>query len=387
VTAPAVPVRFEPEFERPEEDEAQTSDGVMTALRRVSETTFKHSGHALRSVHAKSHGLLKAQLHVLEGLPPWLAQGIFSTAGCWPLVMRLSTIPGDLLDDRVSTPRGLALKVIGVDGARLEGSELAVTQNFVFVNGPAFSTSGVRKFLSSLKLVALTTDKAPRSKIALAATMRGAEKLVEAFGAESGALKALGGHPLTHILGETFYSQVPMLFGPYMAKLSVVPVSPDLLRLTGLKLDLHDKPNALRDAVSDFFASGGGEWELRAQLCTDLAAMPIEDASVPWPESLSPYVAVARIVADPQVSWSETLSAAVDDGMSFSPWQGVQAHRPIGSVMRVRKEAYRMSAEFRGQHNGKRIEEPRHIDDWPEAAQGSGRFPLAASVDETTRRE
>jgi hypothetical protein len=157
--------------------------------------------------------------------------------------------------------------------------------------------------------------------------------------------------------------------------------------LTGLKLDLHDKPNALRDAVSDFFASGGGEWELRAQLCTDLAAMPIEDASIPWPEALSPYLTIARIVAEPQISWSETLAAVVDDGMSFSPWQGVQAHRPIGSVMRVRKEAYRMSAEFRGQHNGKRIEEPRHIDDWPEAALSSGRFSLASGADETMRQE
>jgi hypothetical protein len=109
VTTTVVPVIYEPAFERAEENEAQTSEGVMTALRRVSETTFKHSGHALRSVHAKSHGLLKAQLHVLEGLPLWLAQGIFSRAGCWPLVMRLTTIPGDLLDDRESTPRGLAL--------------------------------------------------------------------------------------------------------------------------------------------------------------------------------------------------------------------------------------------------------------------------------------
>jgi hypothetical protein len=113
----------------------------------------------------------------------------------------------------------------------------------------------------------------------------------------------------------------------------------------------------------------------------------IEGASVPWPEALSPYLAVARIVADPQLSWSETSSAAVDDGGSFSPWERVKAHRPIGSVMRVRKEAYRMSAEFRGQSNGKRIEGPRHIDDWPEAAPVSGRFSLASGADETMRQE
>lgn len=36
--------------------------------------------------------------------------------------MRFSTNPGDMLDDKVSTPRGLAIKLIGVEGARLPGS-------------------------------------------------------------------------------------------------------------------------------------------------------------------------------------------------------------------------------------------------------------------------
>jgi hypothetical protein len=37
--------------------------------------------------------------------------------------MRFSTSPGDLLPDSVSTPRGLALKIFGVTGERLPGSE------------------------------------------------------------------------------------------------------------------------------------------------------------------------------------------------------------------------------------------------------------------------
>ena len=51
--------------------------------------------------------------------------------------------------------------------------------------------------------------------------MRGAESALEQVGGESGLLKTLGGEPMTHILGETFYMQVPLLYGPYMAKLSV----------------------------------------------------------------------------------------------------------------------------------------------------------------------
>ena len=49
--------------------------------------------------------------------------------------------------------------------------------------------------------------------------------------------------------------------------------------------------------------------------------------------------------------------------MSFSPWHGIVAHRPIGSIMRVRKMAYEMSAHFRAERNGKEMLEPTNLDD------------------------
>lgn len=361
----STPLLYEARFEVPEEAEAETSAELVETLHSISETTFKDCPHAMRSVHAKSHGLLHAKMHVLEDLPPILAQGIFAKPGTWPVVMRFSTVPGDMLDDSVSTPRGLAIKVVGVEGDRLQGSENDVTQDFVMVNGPAFLTPGAKKFLSSLKLLAFTTDRAPTLKKALSAVLRGTEKIIEAFGGESPTVIAMGGHPETHILGETFFSQVPMLFGPYMAKISIVPVSKELQALTKSPLNVNGKPNGLRDAVIEFFMTYSAEWELRVQLCTNLETMPIENASVVWPEDESPYIAVARIVATPQLAWSEARSVAVDDGMSFSPWHGTTAHRPIGSIMRIRKVAYEMSARFRSEHNATKVVEPKNLDDFP----------------------
>lgn len=359
------PVIYMPEFEVAEEGEAITSAELVDTLHSISKTTFKDSGHATRSVHAKSHGLLRGELRVLDGLPAMLAQGIFAKVASYPVVMRLSTVPGDMLDDSVSTPRGLALKVVGVEGARLDSSEDMVTQDFVLVNGPAFLTPGAKKFLSSLKLLATTTDKAPALKKALSAVLRGTEKIIEVFGGESPTIKAMGGHPETHILGESFYSQVPILFGPYMAKVCVAPVSEALKALKDAPLNVNGKPNGLRDAVLEFFANNAAEWELRVQLCTDLETMPIENAAIVWPEAQSPYIAVARIIVEPQLAWSDARSMAVDDGMSFSPWHGIAAHRPIGSIMRIRKVAYEMSAKFRSQHNNSMIIEPKSLDDFP----------------------
>lgn len=345
------PLPFDPAYEEIPVDEPETTRELVEAMHSILETTSKDYGHAVRSVHAKGHGLLNGELRVLDNLPAELAQGVFARPGVHGVVMRFSTNPGDILNDSVLTPRGLAIKIADVEGGRLPGSETQSTQDFVMINAPAFTAATPKAFLSNLKLLAKTTDRAPTGKKILSAVLRGAEKVVEAAGGESEMLKSLGGHPETHILGETFYTCVPVLYGPFFGKLSVVPVSPDLSALTDAPLDINGHPDALRDAVNKFFATRAGEWEVRVQLATDIEKMPIEDASVQWPEDESPYVSVARIKVAPQPAWGDTRSVAIDDGLAFSPWHGLASHRPLGGVMRSRKPAYEMSSEFRGRFN------------------------------------
>jgi hypothetical protein len=357
------PLRFQPSYEHPDADEAKTLADINEQMHKIQEKTLADGGRALRSVHAKSHGLLVGELRIPAGLLPELAQGIFARPGTLPVVMRLSTIPGDLLPDDVSTPRGMAIKIIGVDGERLPGSQGDVTQDFVLVNGPAFNKPDAKSFASSLKLLAATTDKAPGAKQVLAATFRGLEKAVEAVGGKSATLTALGGHPETHPLGETYYSQVPVLFGDYFGKICVRPASPELRALYQEPVDLHAKPDGLRDAVSRYFEEQGGQWELCVQLCTDIGEMPIEDASVVWDEALSPYVPVARIVMGAQASWSDARARSIDEGLAFNPWHGVAAHRPLGGVMRVRQGAYQAAQRFRAEKNQRALSEPKAIGD------------------------
>lgn len=357
------PIHYDDSLEHVEADEAETAEQLIETLTRINQTTLEHEKHAHRSVHAKSHALLTGELVVPDDLPRELAQGVFAHPGRYGLVMRLSTVPGDLLDDSVSTPRGMAIKIIGVQGERLPDSEGAVTQDFVMVNGPAFSAPNAKKFAGSLKLIAATTDRAEGAKKALSAVLRGAERIVEAFGGKSSTLVQLGGQPETHPLGDTYYSQVPLRFGDYVVKVSVAPRSPNLTALTDAKLNVNGKPNGIREAMVEHFAAHGGEWDLRVQFCTDLDAMPIEDASVAWPEEKSPYIDVARIVVPPQPAWNAPRRQAIDDGLAFSPWHGVAAHRPLGSVMRARRVAYKVMAKFRAHHNGVTLSEPRSVDE------------------------
>jgi hypothetical protein len=356
------PVRFSPSVERPDADEAKTTEALIETLQYINEKTFADGGHAIRSVHAKTHGILQGYLEVDAGLPHDLAQGLFAKPGRYPIVMRFSTIPGDILDDSVSTPRALAIKVIGVEGERLEGSEGDVTQDFVLNNGPAFGAPNPKRFLARLRLLARTTNRARRLKKILSAVMRQVQKVIVVItGGPNSTVATLGGHPQTHILGDTFYSQAPLRFDDFIAKISVAPKSPELKALTRSPLNVNGVPNGLREAVLDFFTKNGGVWEVRAQLCTDLEHMPIENAAVVWSEEVSPYQRIARITVKPQLAWSEVRSSVVDDGMSFTPWHGLAAHRPLGGIMRVRKAAYEAAKKFRAERNGRVIQEPREM--------------------------
>jgi hypothetical protein len=254
----------------------------------------------------------------------------------------------------------LAIKIIGVEGERLEGSEADVTQDLVLVNGPAFGAPNAKQFLATLKLLAKTTDRVQGLKKIISGALRGVQDvIVAATGTPNATVATLGGQPETHILGETFYSQVPLRFGNYIAKMAVAPVSPELVALVQAPLNVNRIPDGLREAVVKFFRQNGGTWEVCAQLCTNLDDMPVENAATVWPVKKSPYRAVARITVKPQAAWTLARLAAVDDGMSFSPWHGLAAHRPLGSIMRVRKTAYEMGRRFRAEKTGRSVLEPR----------------------------
>ena len=357
--APANPVRYRPDVEHDEVGEEATAKMVCEAMRGICEKTFAYGGHPLRAVHAKSHGLLEGELEVNVDISPALAQGLFAKPGRYPVVMRFSTIPGDILDDSVSVPRGLALKVIGVEGERLPGSEGDVTQDFVLVNGPAFNSPNLKVFGNNIKLLEATTDKAEWAKKAFSAVAQAVEAGIEALGGESATLTTLGGQAETHVLGETYYSQAAFRWGDHIAKVSVTPVSDGLRALTDKHVDVNRHPNGLREAVVEHFRTQGGEWDVRVQLCTDLHDMPIENPHKQWDEDQSPYLPVGRITVKPQTAWSEERSRVVDDGMAFTVWHGLAAHQPLGSVNRARRRAYDMSARFRAEHGGVSGIEPR----------------------------
>ncbi|MGY2735977.1 catalase [Sphingomonas sp. UYP23] len=306
-------------------------------------------------MHAKSHGLLEGELTIDPDLPAELAQGLFANGGSHKVLIRLSTNAGDILPDVIGLPRGLAMKVFDVAGERLPGSE-GTAQDFVMVNGPVFQAKTAEKFLGNLKLLAKTTDRLEGTKKVVSAALRGVRHAFEAVGAEApAAIISLGGAPNVEPLGETYYSATAFRFGDYIAKFSIAPVAPAMTALTGKEIAIEGREDAIREDVRTEMRTLDAEWEFRVQLCRDLEAQPVEDATVLW---TSPFMRVGTIRAAAQDSWSEAHIQKINEETRFSVWTGITAHQPLGNINRARRDTYRHSADFRARVNGCPYHEP-----------------------------
>ena len=248
-----------------------------------------------------------------------------------------------ILEDAISLPRGLALKVLDVQGPRLPGAE-GTTQDFVMVNGPVFQ--------------AKTTDRAECAKRVMSSVLRGVNTALGAVGIESSVVQTLGGAPNVDPLGETYYSVTPFRYGDYIAKFSVAPVSPALRQLTGKTIDASGQPDAIRDTMQSEMQGIDGVWELRVQLCRDLDKQPVEDPTVEWKESETPFQTVATITVPRQDSWDASRVQAVNEAMRFSVWTGLATHQPLGNINRARRDTYQHSAQFREKRNRCPMREP-----------------------------
>lgn len=313
----------------------------------------------MRTSHAKATGYLEGELQVMDGLPPELAQGLASRPGGYRTLVRFAQGPGELLDDSISTHRGMAIKITGVEGARIAEATEQGTQDFVLeALGPSFIHSTPKTFLADIKA---GVSKAPSMpdffKGAVSNISRATEVMIEAVGGQSKLLNFLG-HPSLHPLAENYFSQAPMRWGDYVAKVAFVP-SDDTLRAIGeAKIDASEDPNAFRHAMQDFFRDNGATFDLMVQLNTNLEEMPIEDASVDWSQDSSPYRAAARLTLPQQEAFTEEKRRQFDEDMAFAPNNSLEAHRPLGGVMRARLQVYPEMSRRRMADNGSQHREP-----------------------------
>ena len=356
-------LRYTPEIEQPDENEQATIDSIIKGMTHQSETVEKREHRAVRASHAKSSACVVGELTVAAGLPAELAQGLFATPGTYPVAVRFAQGPGETLGDRVSTHRGMSIKVFGATGDKLAG-HAGDTQDFVLATGTTFPSGTAKGFLRDGTMIGASAGLPEGAKSAVSATMRGFNTVLHTVGANSPKADFFG-HPFSHPLADPYFSQAPIRFGEYVAKLGAYPVGMAQAALKDWRLDPDQDEDGFRHAAVAFFREHEVVYELRAQLWTNPETQPIEDASVDWPVEESPYRVVATLRLPAQDAYSAARQRFFDEQMTFFPAHSLAAHRPLGSAMRARLQVYQALSDFRHRENGVPAQNPVGIDQIP----------------------
>lgn len=358
--------RFRDGIEDVPPDEAELIDKITASLRKNNERAAKKYHHGIRDAHAKFHGLLVGELTVDDDLPEELRQAIFKTPRTYPVVARLSSTAGAIRTDESKGVRGFGLKVIGVEGPRVLPDDTGSNQDFIFVSQRRFPFAGAKTYSTRGMLFAKLLARTPDFGLKLTSrTLTFVDtRILARFGGSLPFAVKLLTLPNTPLLGLSYFTASAFRYGDYIARFAVVPVSPQLVALEKKLVPNGDDVHV--GIVRDYLRDNSAEYEFRVQLCTDLKTMPLEDATVDWPERESAHVRVAKLVFPPQDPTTEARKSYGDDILSFNPWHGLDELRPLGSINRLKKLVYEASSTFRHGVNDKPLQEPASAADIPD---------------------
>lgn len=302
----------------------------------------------------KTQGIVKGKLQVHPDLPEHLRQGIFAEPGkTYDVAARYANEPYLLQRDQENGPRGLGLKVFDVTGPRLEGVNSSVsTQDFFFNNAPSIELTDVDTTLDIMSL----REKYFDDPAALGRHLKMRTDLVKQH-----APYML---PNTNMISHAMYTQSAFRFGQYYGHMALFPVL-DPQKAADDKVKNDDPSCVLSDWLFDYFGGKEAKYEFKIQLGTDPAHHPTEDGSVVWDEATSPYQSLGTITFPAQDSFSHERRVFWEDRMSLDAWRGLDAHRPLGGINRLRKDVYPHSKQTRDKINVSKSEDVRSIDEIP----------------------
>lgn len=364
--------------------EIDETAALTVTLQDVRASTEKgQEGKVLRGVHPKSHGCVKAEFTINEDIENEYRIGLFAHPGrtyeAWIRFSNASVLREHDLKEGKNGSRGMAIKVLGVDGKMLDQDNGQSNQDFLMINTPEFVFANVRDYLRLDRILArdpLGADPNPYfapGKLRLLQLTGGEENAQTALQAfidsdpllnnlsdadKDGTFSSLkiagkiesAPHTVRNPLQVQYFGAAPFLFGAdkvmrFSAIPSVANVQNPFTEATTddpsgdyLREALSETMNGEKDVTFDF----GIVVRRHSQENSN-----IEDATTSWEEEASGYNKVARITI--RVPQSPSDQCAVDhcEQLAFSPWHSLADHQPLGGINRLRRKVYADSAEHR----------------------------------------
>lgn len=322
----------------------------------IQQKNFAAHRHGFRGTHVKTQGIVKGELTVLPDLPEHLAQGLFSHSEArHDVAIRFANEPSFLKDDRAPGPRGCGMKVFDVDGEFMDpAGEQSRSHDFTFNNAPLIE---LRDLPTCLEIVQLR-EKHFDDGHGLEAALKQRD--------DSDLQFAPQGLPNQHFLSYTMYSQSAFRYGDYIAKYALFPTGKMQRELALCQITDDADPSQHSIWLREYHRHHDAEFDFRVQLLRDLDEQSVEDCSKPWDEEKFPFETVARVVVPKgQDAFEAKRRVFWEDHMKLNPWHGLEAHRPLGSINRLRKSLYRRSVAKRNELNASQAEVVSSVDQIP----------------------
>ena len=291
---------------------------------------------AERAVFRKLHGVVSGRLDMRPDMPDALKVGVFAhdSLQAW---VRFSSDTTPTSPDLLSTV-GVGIKLFGVPGRKalnIDEDGDGDTADFIMQNHPVFFVDNAQEMVEFTYAGVVARDY-------------------------PGYLKA---HPKTaRILDEMEKVEGSVLTATYWA---ILPFHAGEQHYVKYRLEPVTPPENVPDDQADYLgvdlcqrlAQRAYQFRFMVQLRTDPASMPLDQATVEWPEAQSPFVHVATLTLAQQ-DISTRGQADYGQGLAFNIWRVPMSQQPVGSIADARKVVYAAGAQARHEANGQSLQDP-----------------------------
>ena len=312
--------------EKPHKKEIEFSEKILSLFNHA---LFKKYGEKRfqRGLHAKSLGLVSAEVQISDNIPLNLKFGILAAPKRYLAWVRFTNASPTIALDSSRGARGMAIKILDVGGPTLEPDDLGQTQDILLTNNQVIFPGRVQHHYNALKVIFI-------SRIYFLSTI---------FRTITGLFRFLRGQiKIESVLNISYFSGTPYLMGPLHAIKWMV--RPD--KIIPIDKKLLGK-NFLRAQLKDTLEKQDVSFGLYIQVQGNQEKESIEHSGNLWKGS---FIRVGTITLLKETG-SDENRLDLEKTIQFSPWHSLEDHRPLGGINRLRREVYKQLSRIRKRHN------------------------------------
>ena len=317
--------------EKPLPDEEECLQSIISSFQTQMRDLWKPGGFE-RGGNTKTHGIVRGEFIVHDGLPENLRRGIYAQPQTYRAWVRFSG-PGPYITPDIDDVgfMSISIKLMGVPGPKLMDEE-KFTLDMFGVSTPTFVTPNTKANAQ------LQIESVKNASIFYFLNFHRSHVL-------DFIMQSLWIKTQSSPFEAPYFSCVPYLLGEGQAmQYSVWPKTKKRTPIP--RLPLRPPDDYLRDAMVASLAADDVEFDIRLQLQTDPHLMPIENNAVLWPEKLSPRISAATLRI-PRQTFNSPAQMEFAKRLSYNPWHCIAEHRPLGNQSRARRRMYAELSKLR----------------------------------------